>query len=262
MPRIAKVAAETADPAQRELLDATRRQLGRVPNLYATLAHSPAALRGYLALRDSLLAGVLSERVREQLALLTAQENDCDYCVAAHTMRGGRLLGMSPGELLDTRRARDADPHTAAILRLAADLVEQRGRVGDAALEQARAAGVTDAELAETVAHVALNILSNYFNHLARPDLDFPAAPTLDEPEKRAADMDLIWQHADLLELCDGYTGDDADGTPTATLKDVRIAVQGGYLHIAHPGDPRIQIVSAPGVRRVVYTAAAQTPAA
>jgi uncharacterized peroxidase-related enzyme len=180
MPRISKVTPETADAAQHELLDATKRQLGRTPNLYATLAQSPAALRGYLALRDSLLTGVLTERQREQLALLTAQENDCDYCVAAHTMRGGRLLKMTDEELLDTRRAHDADPHTDAILRVAADLVENRGQVDDATLEQARAAGVTDAELAETVAHVALNTLSNYFNHLARPDLDFPAAPTLE----------------------------------------------------------------------------------
>ncbi|NUP47445.1 MAG: carboxymuconolactone decarboxylase family protein [Catenulispora sp.] len=180
MPRISKVTPETADSAQQDLLDATKRQLGKVPNLYATLVQSPAALRGYLALRDSLLGGVLNERQREQLALLTAQENDCDYCVAAHSMRGARLLKMSPEELQETRHAHDADPHTDAILGLASDLIENRGRVGDEALAKARAAGVTDAELAETVAHVALNVLSNYFNHLAQPDLDFPAAPALD----------------------------------------------------------------------------------
>jgi hypothetical protein len=67
--------------------------------------------------------------------------------------------------------------------------------------------------------------------------------------------MELKWLSVDLLELCDGYTADDADGKPTGTLKNVRIAVQGGYLHIAHPGDDRFQFVSAPGVRRAVYTA-------
>ncbi|GAA1991939.1 carboxymuconolactone decarboxylase family protein [Catenulispora subtropica] len=179
-PRITKVTPESANAEQHDLLDATKRQLGRVPNLYATLVQSPAALRGYLALRDSLLTGALTERHREQLALLTAQENDCDYCVAAHSMRGERLLKMTPEELQATRHAHDADPHTDAILRLAAALIETRGQVGDQQLEEARAAGVTDAELAEVVAHVALNVLSNYFNHLAKPDLDFPAAPALE----------------------------------------------------------------------------------
>lgn len=51
------------------------------------------------------------------------------------------------------------------------------GRVTDGALSDARAAGVTDAEIAEIVGHVALNVLSNFFNHVAQPDLDFPLVP-------------------------------------------------------------------------------------
>ncbi|GAA2060856.1 hypothetical protein GCM10009839_84640 [Catenulispora yoronensis] len=68
--------------------------------------------------------------------------------------------------------------------------------------------------------------------------------------------MELRWQVAELVELVPGYYADDADGVPSQTLRDVRIAVQGGYLHIAHAGGSRAQIVSAPGVRRVVYEAA------
>jgi uncharacterized peroxidase-related enzyme len=180
-PRIPLTGPATADPDQSALLDDTKSQLGRVPNLYATLVAGPAALRGYLALRDSLTDGTLTERQREQLALLVAEENGCHYCVSAHTMRGSRLLKMTPEELADTRRAHDADPHTDAILRVASAAVRTGGRVDDALLAEARAAGVTDAELAEIVAHIALNTLSNYFNHLARPELDFPAAPALEE---------------------------------------------------------------------------------
>ncbi|WP_250562629.1 carboxymuconolactone decarboxylase family protein [Sphaerisporangium fuscum] len=164
----------TEDPSG--LLEETRRQLGRVPNLYAALANGPAALAGYLAMRDHLTRGVLRARLREQLALLVAQENHCTYCVSAHTLRGGKL-GMSQDELARTREADADDPHTRAVLRLARDVMRTGGRVDDEALAAARAAGVTDAELAEIVAHVALNTLSNYFNHLARPDLDFPEVP-------------------------------------------------------------------------------------
>jgi hypothetical protein len=69
--------------------------------------------------------------------------------------------------------------------------------------------------------------------------------------------MEITWQDADLLELVSGYTVEVADGTDTSVLKNVRIAVQGGYLHIARRGGDRIQIVSAPAVRRVVYPAPA-----
>ncbi|WP_067138897.1 carboxymuconolactone decarboxylase family protein [Microtetraspora malaysiensis] len=155
------------------LLEETRRQLGKVPNLYAALANGPAALAGYLAMRDHLTRGVLRARLREKIALLVAQENRCTYCVSAHTMRGKRM-GMTDEELALTREAGDADPHDDAVLRLTREIIRTGGRVGDVELARARAENVTDAELAEIVAHVALNTLSNYFNHLAQPDLDFP----------------------------------------------------------------------------------------
>ena len=174
MPRLPRLTPDTADDRQRDLLDQTERALGRVPNLYATLATSPAALTGYLALRDALSRGVLRARVREQLALLVAQRNDCGYCVAAHTYRGARV-GLTAEELRATRDGHDNDPHTDAILRTASAVIAHRGALPDADLAAARADGVTDPELAEIVAHVALNALSNYFNHLAQPELDFPA---------------------------------------------------------------------------------------
>ncbi|MGA4541139.1 carboxymuconolactone decarboxylase family protein [Uniformispora flossi] len=155
------------------VLAQTQAQLGRVPNLYGTLANSPAALQGYLAMRDALTRGALRARIREQLALLIAQENACTYCVSAHTLRGSKM-GLTGEQLAKTRDAADDDPHTDAVLRIAREIVRTRGRVADDSLAAARAADVTDAELAEITAHVALNTLANYFNHLAEPLLDFP----------------------------------------------------------------------------------------
>ena len=125
-------------------------------------------------LEDETIEFKAGARIREQLALLIAQENHCTYCVSAHTLRGSRL-GLTDAELARTREASDdSDPHADAVLRLTREIIHTRGRVDDAALADARNAGVTDAELAEIVAHIALNTLSNYFNHLAQPDLDFP----------------------------------------------------------------------------------------
>ncbi|MEV0296609.1 carboxymuconolactone decarboxylase family protein [Nocardia sp. NPDC050710] len=177
MSRLPLITAETADTEQAALLTEVKRQLGRVPNLYAALANSPATLRGYLSLRDALTGSKLDARTREQLALLVAHENGCDYCIAAHTMRAGRM-GFSENEIADTRAARADDPHADAVLRFAHTVLHERGRVDDDLLESVRQRGVTDAELSETVGHVALNILSNYFNHVAEPELDFPTGVT------------------------------------------------------------------------------------
>ncbi|WP_117214552.1 carboxymuconolactone decarboxylase family protein [Allorhizocola rhizosphaerae] len=139
MPRLPQVTTDDATDEQRDLLDATQRQLGRVPNLYRTMANSPAALRGYLAFRSALTDGVLKPALREQLALLVAELNSCPYCVAAHGLRGAKM-GMSDGELLGVRSARHADPHTHAALQFARAVVAKAGDITDETVAAARAA--------------------------------------------------------------------------------------------------------------------------
>lgn len=163
----------------RELLDATKRQLGRVPNLYAAMAHSPIALQGYLDFRGALQQGALDLKMRERVALLVAQLNDCDYCVAAHTFRGGKI-GMTADDLLATRRADSTDAKTAAALRLVKALTLRETANAETALTEALQTGWSEAEIGELVAHIALNVFSNYFKQIAEPPLDFPVAPALD----------------------------------------------------------------------------------
>ena len=250
MSRLPLITTDIADDEQSALLAEVRRQLGRVPNLYAALANSPAALRGYLDLRGALTAGALDARLREQLALLIAAENGCDYCVAAHTMRAGRM-GFTDREIADTRAARSVDPHADAVLRLARDILRTRGRIDDAALAAACSAGVSDAEISDIAGHIALNVLSNYFNHIARPELDFPAATPTEGPK-----MNQTWRDAARVELVEGYTLLDRDGQPARTVEDARISIEGGFLHIRVADDANIQIISAPGVALVTYRGA------
>lgn len=44
----------------------------------------------------------------------------------------------------------------------------------DGSLTEACAAGLTDGDIVEIVAHVAINIFTNYLNNLAGTDVDFP----------------------------------------------------------------------------------------
>jgi len=50
----------------------------------------------------------------------------------------------------------------------------QRLMVNDADVDAIKAADLTDGEIGEIVAHVALNVLTNYFNNTANPVIDFP----------------------------------------------------------------------------------------
>ncbi len=98
MPRLTPIDPAQAEGKTKALLDGVRKHLGMVPNLMATLAHSPAALEAYLGLGQALGRGALDARTRESIALAVASENGCDYCAAAHTALG-KGLGVTAAEL-------------------------------------------------------------------------------------------------------------------------------------------------------------------
>jgi uncharacterized peroxidase-related enzyme len=173
MCRIAAVDPNTSTGVARQVLDAVKDRFGMVPMMARTMAHSSAVVAGWATLSEALAGGVLGVRTGELIALAVAQANACNYCLAAHTALAG-LAGLTPEEKLEARRGRAADPKEAAAIRLALAILETRGGVSDDALAAARATGLTDEEVTEVLAHVALNVLTNYFNRLADTDIDFP----------------------------------------------------------------------------------------
>lgn len=183
MSRIHQIAPDSATGKAKELLDAVHGKLGLVPNITRAMANSPAVLEGYLGLSGALGKGSLSAKNREQIALAVGQANHCDYCLAAHSAIG-RMVGLTPDQILDSRRGTAIDPKADAVIRFARKLVDERGRVSDADVAEVRAAGLNDGGIAEVVTNVALNIFTNYFNHVAETDIDFPKVePIVDHHE-------------------------------------------------------------------------------
>lgn len=179
MPRLSPINPETASPELQNTLNAVKTRMGgKLPNLVTTLAQSPAALNGYLGFGAGVQNGALSPQLREQIALLVAQANGCDYCLAAHSTLG-KMRGLSDKGVLQARQAQASDPKQQAALRFALAVLEQRGRVRDEDVRAARDAGYSDAELVEITANVAYNILTNYVNNVADTDIDFPQAQPL-----------------------------------------------------------------------------------
>ena len=124
----------------------------------------------------------MSPKLREQLALTVSELNGCQYCLSGHTALGS-MVGLSDEEIADSRRGVSPDRKTEAVLQFARSVVAERGKVSDDAVATVRGAGVSDAEIAEVVAHVAVNIFSNYFNHVADTEIDFPeVAPLGNKP--------------------------------------------------------------------------------
>ena len=174
MSNLPLVTDENATPDQVVALSAVKRALGSVPNLTRAMASSPALLRGYLGLLSGLEAGALTRSTRERLAIAIAQSNTCSYCLSAHSYAGRRVAGLSAEQVAAARKADADDAKTAAILTFAVAVNERRGQIDDSELAAVRRAGASDTEIAEVIGHIALNVLTNYFNNVAHTEIDFP----------------------------------------------------------------------------------------
>ena len=182
MSRIQSINPASATGKAKELLDAVQSKLGLVPNMTKAMASSPAVLDGYLALSGALSKGALNAKTREQIALTVAETKSCDYCLAAHSAIG-KMVGLSAEQIVDSRRGTSVDPKSEAIVRFARQVVEEKGRVSNEEIAQVRDAGLDDGGIAEIVANVALNIFTNYFNHVAETEIDFPKAEPLNDTQ-------------------------------------------------------------------------------
>jgi len=171
------------DPAKvtgpsKEMLDAIQKKMGRIPNIFRGMAHSPAVLGFYLGGAEALGKASLSPQIREQIALAVAQASSCDYCLAAHTAIG-KGTGLTEDQMLAARRGTGTDAKATAAVVLARKIVQARGDLSDADIANARKAGLLDGELGEVVAVASFNLFTNYFNHLNGTENDFPPAPKL-----------------------------------------------------------------------------------
>ncbi len=173
MPRINPIDPEHAEGKAKTLLDGIQKSSGKIPNLLGTMAQSPAVLQAYLGFNQALGGGSLGAKLREQIALAVSSVNGCEYCVAAHTAIG-RSVGLDDEALGASLHGLSGDPKTEAALEFARRVVSERGWVTDGDLERVRGAGYDDGDIVEIIGTVIGTIFTNYFNHIARTEVDFP----------------------------------------------------------------------------------------
>ena len=173
MPRLSPVDPQTATGPLKETLDGLAKKLGKVPNMMRTMAQSPAVLDAYIGLSQAASRTSLPAGTREALALALGQRNGCEYCVTAHSLLGQKA-GLDASAVSAAREGRGRDARESAILAFALAVNDRDGHVTDAEFKAARGAGLSDAVIAEIVAVVALNVFTNWFNHVAEPEIDFP----------------------------------------------------------------------------------------
>ncbi|WP_231510399.1 carboxymuconolactone decarboxylase family protein [Fischerella sp. PCC 9605] len=89
---------ETAPEASKKALRHAKETFGFIPNLEGICAEAPALLKGGMTLWD-LFSTTSFSPVEQQVIYLTANyENECDYCMAAHSGLA-KMVGMSTEDI-------------------------------------------------------------------------------------------------------------------------------------------------------------------
>lgn len=166
--------------ASRPFAAQLERRSGRLLNIHAGMAASPAVIAGFAGLSGGVAAhSTFDARTREAIALAVGNQDGCQYCQAAHTVSATRA-GLTENQILQIRSGEVTfDGKLAALLEVARDAAANTGAVAPAVRDNALTAGWTTNELRELFAHIAVNLFTNFFNHYEGTELDFPAAPAL-----------------------------------------------------------------------------------
>ncbi len=176
--------AQNAPEGSVETVKSLESAYGFLPNLIGTLANAPAAVNGYAQVAGAFASSSLSKFEQQVVLLTTSVENECHYCVAAHTAVS-KMIG-APDEAIEALRSGASleDPRLEALRAFTLAVVRDRGWVGEEALGAFLDAGFTKEQVLEVVTGVAQKTISNYVNHLAATPLDENFAPFAWTPER------------------------------------------------------------------------------
>jgi len=171
---------EEANPISKEIFDGMKKQMGMVPNVYAAIGNSGPALKATMAIQESLAEGEYSGKEQEVIALSVAEANKCNYCLSAHTAVG-KSKGLSEDETVAIRNGDIEDAKLKALSDLAKAITDKKGFPEQKFFDAFFDAGYNQAALSELIVLVSLNTITNYTNHIAQTEIDFPVAPNLQE---------------------------------------------------------------------------------
>jgi AhpD family alkylhydroperoxidase len=166
---------ESAPERSKPVLEAAQKSFGSIPNLFGVLAESPATVRAYAELGSTLEKSSAFDPTELQVVLMTTSfENDCEYCMAAHSAIAG--LSKVPQPVIKSLRDGSPllDPRLEALRVFTRAVVQKRGEVTAEDIGAFANAGYERRHVLEVILGVSFKTLSNYVNHIAETPVDAP----------------------------------------------------------------------------------------
>ena len=165
---------EDAHPKAKTVLEQTQAKMGMIPNMYGTMANSPAMLQtyvhGYSLFREN--SGFTS--AEQELVFLTiSRENECHYCMAAHSFVADNI-SMVPLEVTEAIRndAQITDSKLSALRAFTQAMVISRGCPSESDVDEFTHAGYSENHILDIILAISVKTISNYSNHVFDTPVD------------------------------------------------------------------------------------------
>jgi len=159
------------------VFDNLKQKIGMVPNLYATMAYSDNALGNYITFQSGKTS--LRAKEKEAVNLIVSQVNNCIYCLSAHTAIG-KMNGFTDDQIIEIRKGSASfDAKLDALVKLAKNITETKGKADSALVENFFAAGYSEGTLIDLIMLIGDKTIMNYLHNLTEVPVDFPLAPAL-----------------------------------------------------------------------------------
>lgn len=178
---------KTAPADANPLFENSMKAFGMVPNLHAVMAESPELLDAYQKVHVLFSSSSLSDEECNVVWMAINVENQCHYCVPAHSAIA-KMQGMSDANIEALRNnAPLDDPRLEVLRQFTLKMVRQRGQLDNADVNSFLAAGFSKRNILDVILGIGQKVMSNYTNHLARTPVDAPFAGYAWTPAKAAA---------------------------------------------------------------------------
>ena len=169
-----KLENNSISPISQEIFDKTQKSLGFIPNMYTKMGQNPALLDSYIYSYNSFRANSGFNSVEQEVIFLSvAFENNCEYCVAAHSFIADKMSKV-PTEV--TNAIRDGkqvpDAKLAALSTLTRILTSTRGNATQSDVDSFLVAGYEEMHVLGIIAGIAVKLMSNYSNHITNAEVD------------------------------------------------------------------------------------------
>lgn len=172
--KLENLTPETASPISGGILENAQKSLGFVPNMYAKMANNPSLLDAYTYSYNTFRANSGLNPVEQEVVFLSVSyENNCEYCMAAHSFVGDMMTKV-PTEITDAIRdgKQIPDVKLAALSKLTRAITINRGNITQDEVDEFLAVGYHPSHVLGIITGVATKTLSNFSNHITHPEVD------------------------------------------------------------------------------------------